>query len=623
MGFPGAGGETGGGGENRLVRAAWLPSAFMPTDPWRNRARKLAARIPDGLRPSGDNGRPRHVVCGGDQLTYRLVSELLTTSDVHVTLVMPRRRRPEEGLVAGSRGFRRLTAERLDAATFRAAGLESAEALALMHADDVGNLHAALCAKEVNPRIRLVIRMFNPGLAESVRHLLDNCAVLSDSAMAAPAFVAAALGEVTPTTFQLFGRTLIVAWRTDVDPRDVVCGLAAPGETSRPHVLPADEDRADLVLAQAGNRPAGTELAARRLRRQRRRRRPLAALLWLLGTAVNRTIAIALLVTLGVVVVAGGVLTKVDGLDAWDSFYLTLLTAISGAEPELEPNGTLLQEICRIVLTVGGLALVPLITALVVDAVVNARLVLDARRLRVPRQDHVIVIGMGNVGTGVIRQLHALDVDVVAIDNNPAARGVSVARRLGIPFIEGDAADEATLQQAWVESAQALVVLSTDDVTNLQAAINGRQIRPGLRVVLRLFDGDFADRVQQAFSIDVSRSVSYLAAPAFAARMVGQQEVVASIPVARHVLLVAEVPVAAGSDLDGAPVSRAARSGQVRVIGLVRFGEPRPFWSPPATLLIFGRDRLLVVARRAGLAWLQEQAAEPQDDPDPAELPAD
>src|SRR3712207_8666240 len=56
----------------------------------------------------------------------------------------------------------------------------------------------------------------------------------------------------------------------------------------------------------------------------------------------------------------------------------------------------------------------------------------------------------------------------------------------------------------------------------------------------RLFDGDFADRVERAFRIDVSRSVSYLAAPAFAAAML-QRDVIGAIPVNRRVLLIADL----------------------------------------------------------------------------------
>jgi Trk K+ transport system NAD-binding subunit len=149
--------------------------------------------------------------------------------------------------------------------------------------------------------------------------------------------------------------------------------------------------------------------------------------------------------------------------------------------------------------------------------------------------------------------------------------------------------------------------MSTDDVTNLQAALNARAVRDDLRVVLRLFDGDFALRVQKAFNINISRSVSYLAAPAFAAAMLNR-EVLATIPVDRHALLVADVQVLDASPLAGAALRSADRAFSVRVIGLTPAGSQVLDWTPDLDRPLAAGDRVLVVARRAGLRSLVEQA---------------
>jgi Trk K+ transport system NAD-binding subunit len=584
----------------------------MSSDHWRYRARRTVSRLRQTARTDGTDA-PHHIVCGTDPLAFRLV-EALKEAGARVTVVAAPRRRADLADIGAIPGVRVVPADRLDGAAFEAAGLATAQALALTDQDDVGNIHAALCAQDINPDVRLVIRMFNTSLGHGVGRLFKDCRVLSDAAMAAPTFVAAALGEEDPTHFRLAGRTVHIARRTDVLARDVICGLAQTAGRTDPMILPADEAAADLVLAEAGGRPAGTVVAARRLARLRRRRRPLAVALRAVRALVNRKIGMALTVTLGMVVVAGAVLGHTRGLHGWQLVYYTLLTTITGSQAEIG-RGTV-EQIAQVVLTVGGLALVPLITALVVDAVVNARLAFAAGRLRIPREGHVVVLGLGNVGTRVIRRLHDLGVEVVAIDQNPTARGAAVAKQLDIPMIVGDGAQEETLRAASVQTCQALVVLSTDDVSNLQAALNGRALRSDLRVVLRLFDGDFADRIQRAFNIDISRSVSYLAAPEFAAQML-KRDVVATLPVGRHAVLVAEVPVAPGSALDGAQIAAANRPQGVRVIALTQFGQPRPIWTPPPATRITSGDRLIVVARRAGHRWLVDQAASPTPAPDP------
>jgi len=453
------------------------------------------------------------------------------------------------------------------------------------------------------------MRMFNTSLGNGIRQLFPDCAVLSDASMAAPAFVAAALGEVAPTFFRHGGRTLYVARRADVRPEQVVCGLADTRDNNNLRVLPEDEEQDDLVLAEAVGQATGTELAARRIwlgRQRRRRRRPWAVFLRAVRSFATRKIGIATIVVLGVVALFGVVLSRAEHVNVWEALYLTLVTTVSGADPDVQKSDA--AQVMQVVLTLAGLALIPLITAAVVDGMVNARLALDAGRLQTRREGHVIVVGLGNVGTRVMAQLNDLGVEVVAIDKDPAARGAAKAQRLNIPLIIGDGAREETLHAASVNTCHALVVVSTDDVSNLQAALNGRAANPDLRVVLRLFDGDFAARIQKAFNIGTSRSVSYLAAPSFAAALLNRA-VIATIPVDRHALLVAEVPVAAGSPLAGGKLGAVSQPQGVRVIAVTRSGQPRLDWSPSAEELINPGDRLTVVARRAGLTWLLRQAS--------------
>ncbi|TDB72767.1 MULTISPECIES: TrkA family potassium uptake protein, partial [unclassified Micromonospora] len=563
------------------------------------------ARRPAGLRLWRGNDHRRHyVICGQDPLSYwvtrALLAPELAAGRVRITLIVPERRRGDGPDGRELEGVQVVRADRLDEATFRRAGLAGAAGLALLHQDDVGNMHAALCAQEVEPRLRLVVRMFNTSLANGLRELFPDSAVLSDASMAAPAFVAAALGEVAPTHFRHAGRTLYVAERDDVRSADVVCGLAVTTDPELVRVLPADEHSADVVLAEATGQPAGTELAARRLVRARRRRQPLAVLLRAVRSFATRKIGIAVLLLLAVIAGLGWLNARATDVSWAEAIYLTLVTTLSGQDPDVTKPAA--AQIMQVVLNLAGLALIPLITAVVVDGIVNTRLALHSGRIQPERTGHVVVVGLGNIGTRVMAQLRDFGVEVVAIDRNADARGASLARRLGVPMIVGDAAREETLRSASVEHCQALVVVSTDDGANLRAALTARGLNPELRMVLRLFDGDFAERIQKAFGIGISRSVSYLAAPAFAAALL-DRAVIATIPVGRHALLVVEVPVVAGAPLDGSPLSAVARPGEVRLLAHTPAGQ-RTDWRIDPRMVISAGDRLTVVARRAGLSAL-------------------
>jgi Trk K+ transport system NAD-binding subunit len=558
------------------------------------------------------------VVCGDDPLAHRLAEELVVRYRTQVTVILPNKRRNHGPQIARLPNIRVVEADRLDAEAFHRAELATATAIALVHQDDVGNIHAALQAQEINPRLRLVIRMFNTSLGYGIRRLFTDCRVLSDASMAAPAFVAAALGEVAPAYVRLPGRTLYVARRTDVAAADVVCGLADTSQPGKPDLLPRDQARADLVLAVAKGAPATEPAPKPAAGRDLHPRRPRwsTRALGIVRAAMSRRLGITAMVLFGLLVGGAVAFGVVRHLRWWDAIYEAITIALSGTTPE--PGRSATEKITETVLSVVSIALIPVVTAAVVDAVVKARLASELGVRSEPvYSDHVVVIGLGNVGTRVIRQLHELGVPVVAVDKAEAARGAQVAAELGIPLVLGDASREETLRQAQVDRCRAMVALSTDDVTNLEAALHCRTLKPDVRVVLRLFDGDFADRVQKAFNITSSRSVSFVAAPAFVAAML-EREVVAAIPVSRRVLLIAEVRVAAGSALDGAPPSAADDVGESRVIALTPALGSRLVWPPPAEHRLRAGDELLVVATRAGLGRLLNQTA---DLPAPAANP--
>jgi Trk K+ transport system NAD-binding subunit len=567
------------------------------------------------LRERSGEGMPHVVVCGSDALVYTLAEELASAGHrIRITVVVPQPMRSDVPDLTRLRGVRVVPVERLDEETFRSVGLSGADALGLVMPDDVVNLHAALCAQAVEPNLRLVIRLVNTALGQSIRRLFASSAVMSDAAMAAPAFVAAALGEVAPTHFRYAGRTLYVARRADVPDAAIVCSLTAADDDGEVQVLPAEQAPTafrpdDLVLAEATGRPVGQTVAAQRIVRSRRRRRPFAMMGRAVRAALSRKLGIAVLVTLFILVASGAVLARslqVHGF--WKSIYVTLLTVVGSSNVEIDQKP--MYQFAQLLLTLSGVALLPLVTAVVVEGVVNARLALSDGRRRYSYTNHIVLVGLGTVGTRVLRQLTDLGLEVVAIDQRTDAYGAKIAEWLGVPLIIGDAGRAETLQTASVDTCKALVVLSTDDVTNLKAALNARSTRPDLRVVLRLFDSDFARRVQTAFDINTSRSVSRLVAPAFAAAML-ERDVVVTIPVDRHALLVASVLVLPGSPLVGEPLWTADRPLSVRVIGRSAPESDWVDWTPDLSHTLAAGDRILVVARRAGLRELLQEATPP------------
>jgi hypothetical protein len=65
-----------------------------------------------------------------------------------------------------------------------------------------------------------------------------------------------------------------------------------------------------------------------------------------------------------------------------------------------------------------------------------------------------------------------------------------------------------------------VIACTDDDLSNVEIALDAREISPDIRVVLRLFDQRLASKIVNSFDIEAAFSASALAAPAFAAAAV-------------------------------------------------------------------------------------------------------
>jgi len=537
------------------------------------------------------------IVCGDGPLSYRLTEELTSRYGERVTVILPDRRQHHGPQISALPRVQVLEYPELSSQAFTDADVQSARALAVVWQDDVGNLHAGLRAQELNPGLRLVLAIFNRRLGDHIRMLFPDCTVLSGTAMSAPSFVAAALGEPAPSHVRVQRRTLYLARPDDVAPGAVVCGLAE--EEAGPRLLPPGpglRDRADLVLAVADGTPRNP-LA--------RRRNPALVLAGMLRRLAGGKFGLVFTVLLGVIAVGFVLLATVYRLT--DALYLTLMDLTGSALTS--PRDTSAEKVAQVMLTVDGMAFIPVITALVV----GARLTGSVRRAPRPTSDHVIVVGLGNVGTAVTGQLHDLGFDVVCVDNDPNAPGIPLARQLGLPVVIGDAFREETLRAAHLDTCLALVSVTSLDVVNLETALTARALRDDLRIVLRLTDDDLAERLEKTTANMISRSVPYLAAPAFATAML-EHQVLRTIAVGRHVLLIAGIRIADQAGLAGRSIRDTEQDGQARVLALQASGAPPApggttppnppaalDWSPDRGHLLATGDRLVVLATRRGL----------------------
>jgi Trk K+ transport system NAD-binding subunit len=530
------------------------------------------------------------VLCGLNELGYRTLEELVRLGEDVVVIV----RSPAEELARGARelGATLVPGSYRDQAALRAAGVPVASALVITEDDDVGNLHAALAAQELNPGLRMRLRMFNRELGRRVQELFEDCQVFDSAALAVPAFVSAALLQDWQQRVEVGDRTLVVRQAVPAEP-GVLLPLARVHPDGSADLFP-DTGDAVLCLAEAPptRRPKHPERPA-----LEQPGRLAAAWTVLLGADVRLRVMTAIVLGLTVTGIAIFWWFSEQDLDLVDAIYftVTIMTTTGFGDIHLRDAPPPLQ-LYGVALMLSGTAALAILFALITDALISARLarVLGAN---IPRglHDHVVVCGLGNIGYRIVEQLHDLGVPVVAAELHETNRYLPAVRRLGVPVLVADIRLPETLQTLHVEKARSVVVVTSSDIVNLETALNMQALNPNVRVVQRLFDPDLAARVERAFGIHISRSPSALAAPSFAAAAAGEH-VLATIAAGAAVLAVARLHVEPGCQAQGRTVADLEAAAGSRVLLLE--GAQGSRWRPdPATSLHGGTVLVAVVPR--------------------------
>lgn len=525
----------------------------------------------------------------------RVVTELVSSGEHVIAVVNPASRHFER---IGELGAQVMGVRVVSESVLRRAGIDSAagkpsaaRALVLLDADDVHNVHTALTARDMDPELKIVIQMVNPRLGGQLHNLLGDCVVISGPSLAAPAFVADALEDDELTWFEVGGRRLVAG------PAELIKGphltvLADTTSSATPELLPSESSD------PAGDIVVGTGL------RNMWRTRDVRRAGWLMATRdlLDRRVRIIAAVMAGLILTGTALTHWIAHVEWLRALYLAAGAVTSaGIEDNTFSDAKPWAKVAAVVVQLTGIVLMALLTAVIVDSLIGARLSRVIGGVRGRPRNHVIVCGLGTVGARVLEILAERGVAVVGVEHNDDAPGVQTAHRLRIPVVIGDSSNEETLRSAGVERAQSVLAITNGDITNLESAMVVRQLNPDARITMRMFDHDLAQRVERQLGLGHSRSVSMLVAPAIAAA-VANRRTQATVPAGRRVLLITEVTVEQDSVAVGRRLGELDETGGLRV--LARQDQDGWDWQPAFGRALKPGTRLAVAGTRSGLARL-------------------
>lgn len=249
------------------------------------------------------------------------------------------------------------------------------------------------------------------------------------------------------------------------------------------------------------------------------------------------------------------------GLSWVDSLYfvVTTMTTTGYGDISLAKESTGIK-LFGVLLMLSGAALMTATLGMVTDYLLHARLEHFFGRRRSRMKNHIVLCGLGHVGIRVLEQLRNWGQDVVVIEREESGRFVDEARSLGATIVHGDASIPTVLERVNIKEACSIIAATDNDLVNLEVALSARNIRPEIRVVLRMFDPNLATKIRSGFGIKTTFSTSALAAPAFAMAAV-DPSVVGSFYVGDDLMLIVQLEIAHGSTLTDQTIGDLASLG--------------------------------------------------------------
>lgn len=350
--------------------------------------------------------------------------------------------------------------------------------------DDHVSLRSALVVEGVAPGIALVVTVFDRDVATKLEEAVRNVRVISMADIVVPSIAAACLDH-SPLSLH----------RTPAGFKAV-----RPGSEG-PEIVPLDlptQGRATRMIAGLGALARPFDLSAKIL------------VGGLLGFFAILLFELAMTVAF----------LHEPFVEAVYTATKTIVTV--GPNPRVAGGPDWFQLFASAMM-VAGLAFTALFTAGVVNRVLDRRLIALFGRRVAPRADHVIVVGLGQVGLRLCLLLRELGQPVLAIESNRDADYVARAKEYGLPVVIGRGGSLDLLRRVSTSRARALAAVTSDEIENIAIVVAALSCRADLRTLLRAGQGEVTNETRALLKLGVVRDVYRIGGTLIAAIALGSE----------------------------------------------------------------------------------------------------
>lgn len=357
-----------------------------------------------------------------------------------------------------------------DDAELREALASPLDAIAVLQHDDVAALRYALAVAHLDPRIQIIVTIFDRTVAQELLRLLPQCHVTSPADLAAPTLAGPCLASDIAALHDDHSGTRAVQMTDD--------GLRTLRWTA------ARRSLRSLLRSLGGQLRPHDE-----------------------GTRIMLTGLLGMLAALCI----DGVWLVYSGFGAFEALF-DAARVVATVGPAAPLDNSPAYKIVTSVAMLATVVFTAMFTAGLIDRMLGPKLVGLIGPRALPRIDHVIVIGMGQIGLRLCGELRRVGIPVVGVERDRNAANVRLARSLGIPVVIGHGADRTVLEQLHLPHARALAAVGSDDLDNIATAIAAHAVAPNTRIVLRAGEHEAIAETRSLLPLGVILDVTNLAA---------------------------------------------------------------------------------------------------------------
>ncbi len=187
-----------------------------------------------------------------------------------------------------------------------------------------------------------------------------------------------------------------------------------------------------------------------------------------------------------------------------DAFYFTLITSSTVGYGDIGPESAQAM-LFTMSLVVLGVASFGIAIGALVGPAIQARISKTLGKMTESElellDNHVLVLGYGDLTEPIVSELAAADVPFVVVTEDE-----TVATRLtdrDVKVLTADPSDEEPLRRAKIDDARAILVATDHDAEDALAVLTARQLRPNVRIVTAATDRENTEKLKRAGADDV------------------------------------------------------------------------------------------------------------------------